>query len=82
MPKSTLNKKTEQAIEALIQRWGRSSAKAPIVRLQLDGIESAIVADVHEAFRMKYPKRSAMFRSLGVSTNTVIHLNCKTHKGT
>ena len=33
-------------IEALIQRWGRSSAKAPTVRLQLDGIDSAIVAEL------------------------------------
>lgn len=33
-------------IEALIQRWGRSSAKAPTVRLQLDGVDSAIVAQL------------------------------------
>jgi hypothetical protein len=33
-------------IEALIQRWGRSTAKAPTVRLQLDGVETAIVAEL------------------------------------
>jgi hypothetical protein len=33
-------------IEALIQRWGRTTAKAPIVRLQLDGVGSPIVAEV------------------------------------
>jgi hypothetical protein len=33
-------------IEALIQRWGRTAAKAPVVRLQLDGVGSPIVAEV------------------------------------
>ena len=33
-------------IEALIQRWGRSSAKAPAVRLQLDGIDTPILAEL------------------------------------
>jgi len=33
-------------IEALIQRWGRSTAKAPVVRLLLDGVGSSIVAEV------------------------------------
>ena len=36
----------QSRIEALIQRWGRSSAKAPTVRLQLDGVGSAIVAEI------------------------------------
>jgi hypothetical protein len=34
-------------IEALIQRWGRARAKAPVVRLLLDGVDSSIVAEVH-----------------------------------
>lgn len=34
-------------IEALIQRWGRTSAQAPTVRLQLDGVESAFVAELN-----------------------------------
>ena len=34
-------------IEALIQRWGRATAKAPVVRLLLDGVDSSIVAEVH-----------------------------------
>jgi hypothetical protein len=33
-------------IEALIQRWGRTTAKAPIVQLQLDGVGSPIIAEV------------------------------------
>jgi hypothetical protein len=33
-------------IEALIQRWGRTTAKAPVVRLLLDGVDSSIVAEV------------------------------------
>ncbi len=33
-------------IEALIQRWGRTTAKAPTVRLLLDGVNSSIVAEV------------------------------------
>ncbi len=36
----------QSRIEALIQRWGRSSAKAPTVRLQLDGVGSAIIAEI------------------------------------
>ncbi|MBW1874449.1 MAG: PilZ domain-containing protein [Deltaproteobacteria bacterium] len=33
-------------IEALIQCWGRTTAKAPTVRLLLDGVDSCIVAEV------------------------------------
>jgi hypothetical protein len=33
-------------IEALIQRWGRTTAKAPTVQLLLDGVGSSIVAEV------------------------------------
>ncbi len=33
-------------IEALIQRWGRTSAKAPIVHLQLEGVGTPIMAEV------------------------------------
>lgn len=41
-----LSNEDQVRIEALIQRWGRRSAKAPTVRLQLDGIDSAIVAEL------------------------------------
>ncbi len=41
-----LSQQDQVRIEALIQRWGRTSAKAPVVRLQLDGVGSSIVAEV------------------------------------
>ena len=42
-----LSTEDQTRIEALIQRWGRTSAKAPTVTLQLDGIDSTIVAELH-----------------------------------
>ncbi len=46
-------------IEALIQRWGRATAKTPLVQLQLDGVGSPIVAEVHsetdDALRVEQP---------------------------
>lgn len=36
----------QSRIEALIQRWRRASTVAPTVRLQLEGVESPIVAEV------------------------------------
>jgi len=41
-----LSESDQTRIEALIQRWGRRTARAPVVRLLLDGIDSAIVAEV------------------------------------
>ena len=41
-----LSSEDQLRIEALIQRWGRASATAPVVRLQLDGIESPITAEI------------------------------------
>lgn len=41
-----LSNEDQTRIEALIQRWGRTSAKAPTVTLQLDGIDSTIVAEL------------------------------------
>lgn len=41
-----LSDRDQSRIEALIQSWGRTSAKAPTVRLQLDGVGSHIVAEV------------------------------------
>jgi hypothetical protein len=41
-----LSEDDQLRIEALIQRWGRVSAKAPTVRLRLDGVGSSIVAEV------------------------------------
>ena len=71
-------------------RWFQNLQRKPELELRIGGLaypcvtqtvtESETVAHVHEAFRAKYPKRSAMFRALGVSTNTVIQLNCKTNQ--
>ena len=41
-----LSNDDQTRIEALIQRWGRTTAKAPTVRLLLDGVGSSIVAEV------------------------------------
>ena len=41
-----LSNEDQLRIEALIQRWGRASATAPVVRLQLDGVESLITAEI------------------------------------
>lgn len=41
-----LSDEDQVRIEALIQRWGRTSAVAPTVRLQLDGVDSSIVAEL------------------------------------
>ncbi|MDH3199678.1 MAG: PilZ domain-containing protein [Myxococcales bacterium] len=41
-----LSDEDQTRIEALIQRWGRSSAEAPSVRLRLDGVGSPIVAEL------------------------------------
>ncbi|MGB5367962.1 MAG: PilZ domain-containing protein [Polyangiales bacterium] len=42
-----LSDRDQTHIEALIQRWGRATTKAPLVQLQLDGVASPIVAEVH-----------------------------------
>jgi hypothetical protein len=41
-----LSERDQSRIEALIQRWGRTSATAPVVQLQLDGVGAAITAEV------------------------------------
>lgn len=41
-----LSDEDQTQIEGLIQQWGRISARAPTVRLQLDGVESPIVAEL------------------------------------
>ena len=41
-----LSEDDQSRIEALIQRWGRTTAKAPTVRLLLDGVGSSIVAEI------------------------------------
>jgi hypothetical protein len=41
-----LSDEDQMRIEALIQQWGRTSADAPTVRLQLDGVASPIVAEL------------------------------------
>ena len=41
-----LSEDDQTHIEALIQRWGRTTAKAPLVQLLLDGVDSPIVAEV------------------------------------
>jgi len=41
-----LSDRDQTRIETLIQSWGRTSARAPTVRLQLDGVGSQIVAEI------------------------------------
>lgn len=41
-----LSDRDQTRIETLIQSWGRTSAKAPTVRLHLDGVGSQIVAEI------------------------------------
>ncbi len=41
-----LSDQDQTHIEALIQRWGRATSKAPIVHLQLDGVGTPIMAEV------------------------------------
>ncbi|MEM8608151.1 MAG: PilZ domain-containing protein [Myxococcota bacterium] len=43
-----LSDEDQTRIEALIQRWGRTTAVAPTVRLQLDGVGSSFVAELQE----------------------------------
>ena len=54
-----LSDRDQTHIEALIQRWGRATTKAPLVQLQLDGVGSPIVAEVHsetdDALRVEQP---------------------------
>jgi len=46
-----LSNDDQSRIEALIQRWGRTTAKAPIVQLQLDGVGSPIMAEIRSETR-------------------------------
>lgn len=41
-----LSDRDQTRIQTLIQSWGRTSAKAPTVRLHLDGVGSQIVAEI------------------------------------
>ncbi len=41
-----LSDQDQMRIEALIQRWGRRTAQAPVVRLLLDGVGSPIMAEI------------------------------------
>lgn len=63
-----LSDRDQTQIEALIQRWGRATTKAPLVQLQLDGVGSPIVAEVHsetdDALRVEQP---LPFLAIGVS---------------
>lgn len=43
-----LSDRDQSRIEALIQRWGRTTATAPTVRLQLDGVGSPFEAELRE----------------------------------
>ena len=40
--------------------------------------DKELITSVHQAFRNKYPKRSKFFQAMGVSTNTVLALDCGT----
>ena len=67
-------------------RWFANLKRTPRLELRVGGVmypcRTQLVTDPHEidvvhgAFRARYPKRSAFFRSVGVSTNTVILLDC------
>jgi hypothetical protein len=46
-----LSNDDQSRIEALIQRWGRTTAKAPIVQLQLNGVGSPIMAEIRSETR-------------------------------
>ena len=63
-----LSDRDQTHIEALIQRWGRATAKAPLVQLQLEGVGSPIVAEVHsetdDALRVE---QSLPFLAIGAS---------------
>jgi len=60
----------QMRIEALIQQWGRTSAAAPTVRLQLDGVGSAIVAEVQsETARAMRVEQSLPFLAIGSSVH-------------
>ena len=61
----------QRAPELTIRAAGRSHLCG--TKVVKDLAESAAA---HNAFRAKYPKRSAFFRTVGVSTNTVISLAC------
>ena len=72
-------------------RWFKNLQREPQLELRIGGMsypcgtqvvtDATTVTNVHEAFRAKYPKRSAMFRAMGVSTNTVLELNCLATEG-
>ncbi len=58
----------QMRIEALIQRWGRSDAKAPTVRLQLDGIDSDILAELRSETATKLTVEQPLpFLSIGTA---------------
>ena len=66
--------------------WFANLERSPQLDLRIGGTTSPCatrvaherteIASVHEAFRAKYPRRSEFFRSIGISTNTVIALTC------
>ena len=67
-------------------QWFANLQRDPRLRLRIGGAEyvceattlqDARLADrVHAAFRAKYPRRSALFRSVGIQTQTVLKLGC------
>ena len=67
--------------------WFQNLQRNPTLELRIGGVmfpcatevisDPDTVDEVHEAFRTKYPRRSAMFRALGVATNTIIELDCQ-----
>lgn len=68
-------------------RWFANLGRDPGLELRIGGVmfpctthvvtDEGLIARVHTAFYNKYPRRSRMFRMLGVTTPTVIGLTCE-----
>ena len=63
-----LSEQDQTRIEALIQHWGRPTAKAPIVHLQLDGVGTPIMAEVQsETDDALFVEQSLPFLAIGAA---------------
>ena len=67
-------------------KWFANIQRKPVLELRIGGAmyscgtqvvkDQARAAAVSQAFYAKYPRRSAMFRFFGISTDTVLALTC------
>ena len=72
-------------------RWFENLERDPHLDLRLSGLTyrcgtrpveaEGTIETVHQAFYDKYPRRSSMFRLLGVSTPRVLALDCEAPEG-